>query len=177
MQTTQGFAMTLHALSITALAAATAAMLAAAPALAQDAEIDLTATGDAAAGETAFRQCQSCHVVVNADGETLAGRNARTGPNLYSVVGRVAGVVEDYRYSNIIMEAGEGGLVWDEAAFVAYLLDPTGYLQEVTGSNGRGKMSYRIRDEQDGIDLYAYLAQFSPIEETGEDTDGEASDS
>lgn len=46
---------------------ATAATLLATPVLA-----DGHATGDAAAGEAAFRQCISCHVVVNAEGETLA---------------------------------------------------------------------------------------------------------
>jgi cytochrome c len=134
------------------------------PALAQD--VDLTASGDAAAGEGAFRQCQSCHVVQNADGEVLAGRAARTGPNLYGVVGRTAGAVEDFRYSDIIVTAGEQGLVWDEADFVAYLLDPTGHLQEVTGENGRGKMSYRVRQEEDAVNLYAFLAQYGS-EDTG----------
>ncbi|KIT14876.1 c-type cytochrome [Jannaschia aquimarina] len=148
-----------------------AALLAAGPAFADaHTEIDLTATGDAAAGESAFRQCQSCHVVADPDGEVLAGRAARTGPNLYGVVGRVAGVVEDFRYSDIIVTAGEGGLVWDEANMVAYLLDPTGHLQEVTGENGRGKMSYRVRAEDDALNLYAFLAQFTAPEGTGEET-------
>lgn len=43
------------------------------------------ASGDAAAGEKAFRQCISCHVVQNEAGDTLAGRNAKTGPNLYGI--------------------------------------------------------------------------------------------
>jgi cytochrome c len=139
-------------------ALATGLALGAAPALAQDA--DLTATGDAAGGETAFRQCQSCHVVQNEDGEVLAGRAAQTGPNLYGVVGRTAGTVEGFRYSDIMVTAGEQGLIWDEDDFVAYLLDPTGHLQEVTGENGRGKMAYRVRQEEDATNLYAFLAQY-----------------
>jgi cytochrome c len=139
---------------------AAALVLAGAPALAQDAELDLTATGDVATGEAAFRQCQSCHVVVSPDGETLAGRNARTGPNLYGVVGRTAGVVEDYRYSDLMVAAGEQGMAYDEATMVAYLQDPTGYLQDFTGEGGRGKMTYRVRDAQDAVDLYAFLAQY-----------------
>jgi cytochrome c len=121
------------------------------------AEAHLAASGDVDAGERAFRQCQSCHVVVNDDGETLAGRRAMTGPNLYNVSGRTAGAIEDFRYSDLLETAGEQGVIYDEETFVAYLLDPTGYMQEVTGTDERGKMSYRVRDEQDAIDLYAYL--------------------
>lgn len=125
----------------------------------------VAATGDASAGEGEFRQCQSCHVVQTPDGETLAGRRAQTGPNLYGVAGRTAGMIEDFRYSDIMLLAGEQGVAWDEENFVAYLLDPTGHLQEVTGDGGRGKMSYRVRDEADAVNLYAYLAQFGTPEE------------
>ncbi len=128
-----------------------------APAFAESHGADLTATGDAAAGERAFRQCQSCHVVVNDEGETLAGRNARTGPNLYNIAGRTAGAIEDFRYSGLLEAAGEQGIIYDEATFVAYLQDPTGAMQELTGTNERGKMSYRVRKEEDAVNLYAYL--------------------
>ena len=138
-------------LSIAALA------LSAAPAFADG---HLAASGDAAEGEKAFRQCQSCHVVESPDGEVLAGRAAKTGPNLYGVVGRGYGEVEGYRYSDIMMKAGETDNVYDEANFVAYVQDPTGHLQEVTGDNGRGKMSYKVRKEEDAVNLYAFLAQF-----------------
>jgi len=117
----------------------------------------LAATGDAEAGERAFRQCQSCHVVVNDAGETLAGRAAKTGPNLYNIAGRTAGAQEDFRYSDLLIAAGEQGVIYDEATFVGYVQDPTGYMQEVTGTNERGKMSYRVRKEEDALDLYAYL--------------------
>lgn len=57
--------------------------------------------GDAAAGEEQFnRQCVACHVVADASGEVLAGRNAKTGPNLYGIAGRTLGAVEDFRYSD-----------------------------------------------------------------------------
>lgn len=68
------------------------------------------ASGDVAAGEEAFnRQCVACHVVVNDAGETLAGRNAQTGPNLYNVTGRGIGTVEDFRYSDGLIALGEAG--------------------------------------------------------------------
>ena len=116
-------------------------------------------SGDAEAGERGFRACQACHVVVNDAGETLAGRNARTGPNLYGVAGRAAGSIEDFRYSGSMAEAGEAGLVWDENAFAAYVQDPTGYLREyLDDGSARGKMAYKVRSAEDARDLYAYLA-------------------
>lgn len=139
-----------------AIAFATTALLAA-PAFADG---HLAASGDAAEGESAFRQCQSCHVVENADGEVLAGRAARTGPNLYGIVGRTAGTVEDFRYSDLAIAAGEAGMIYDEANFVAYVQDPTAHLREVSGESGRSKMSYKVRKEEDAINLYAFLAQF-----------------
>lgn len=144
------------------IAALTATVLAG-PALAEShGGMDFTATGDATAGEKAFKACQSCHVVVNAEGETLAGNKSKTGPNLYGVVGSVAGTVEGFRYSKVISQAGELGLRWDEANFVAYVQDPNAHLGafvEAAGEtpSGRSKMTYKLRKEQDGIDLYAFL--------------------
>lgn len=116
-------------------------------------------SGDAAAGEKAFRGCQACHVVVNDAGETLAGRNAKTGPNLYGVVNRSAGSVDGFRYSESMTAAGEAGLVWDEAAFTAYVQDPTGFLREYLDDSGaRGAMSYKVRKEADATNLYAFFA-------------------
>ena len=146
--------------------------LVAATTLAAPAFADGHASGDAAAGEKAFRQCISCHVVVNDEGETLAGRKAKTGPNLYGVAGRALGAIEDFKYSDIIMLAGEQGVVYDEANFVAYVQDPTGWLREVTGDNGRGKMSYKVRKEEDAVNLFAYLASLAPAPEAAEGTDG-----
>ncbi|KPP89251.1 MAG: monoheme cytochrome c [Rhodobacteraceae bacterium HLUCCA08] len=136
-------------------ALATAATLLAAPLLAQDAP-----TGDAAAGEEQFnRQCVTCHVVVNEAGETLAGRNARTGPNLYGMAGATIGAVADFRYSEALLALNAEGTTWDEDSFVAYVQDPTAWLREATGdSRARGLMSWRVREEQQARDIYAYLA-------------------
>ncbi|WP_147113499.1 cytochrome c family protein [Tateyamaria sp. syn59] len=141
-----------------AIAATTATL--AVPAFAQD-SVDLTATGDVAAGEAAFRQCISCHVVVDDAGETLAGRNARTGPNLYGIIGGKFGMVEDFRYSDINQAASEMDVVINEEVFVTYVQDPTGYLREITGDNGRSKMTYKVRKEEDAVNLYAYLASIA----------------
>lgn len=119
--------------------------------------------GDPEAGRTAFNQCQSCHVVVNEAGETLAGRSGRTGPNLYGVVGRQAGTVEGFRYGDSLVEAGNAGLVWDEDSMVAYLANPNTFLRGYLNNNrARGNMSFQVRSEATARDLYAFLATFSP---------------
>ena len=119
--------------------------------------------GDVAAGEEQFnRQCVTCHVVADADGNVLAGRAAKTGPNLYGVPGGQKGAVEGFRYGDALVELGEAGGVWTEEAFVAYVQDPTGYLREALDNRrARGKMSYQVREEQQAIDIYAYLATLS----------------
>ena len=143
----------------TFVAAAAFAVLAA-PAFA---DAHASSQGDAASGEEQFnRQCVACHVVQNADGEILAGRNAKVGPNLYGIAGRQIGSVEGFRYGDDIVELGEMGNVWVEESFVAYVQDPTGYLREaLENRRARGKMAYQVRDEGQAYDLYAYLATFA----------------
>lgn len=120
------------------------------------------ATGDAAAGEAAFRQCIACHVVVNDAGETLAGRNGRQGPNLYAVSGRAIGSIDGFRYSPGLTALNEAGLEWDQDSFVAYVQDPTGYIREASGdASARGAMAFRVRSEGDALNLYAYLASLA----------------
>lgn len=121
-------------------------------------------TGDAAAGEAAFRACAACHNVVNEAGDVLAGRpNMRTGPNLYAQMGEVFGGIEDFRWSPGIQALNEAGVVLTEENFVAYIQDPTGFIQEQTGDSSlRGAMAaQRLRSEEDGANLYAYLLSLS----------------
>jgi cytochrome c len=123
------------------------------------------AQGDAEKGKALFNKCQTCHVVVNPAGETLAGRNAKTGPNLYNVVGKAAGAVEGFKYGTGLVKGKEMGLVWDEANFVAYLNNPNGFLREFTGDKGvRGNMSFQVKKEDEAKDLYAFLTSLNPAE-------------
>lgn len=135
------------------IAALTATIALALPAYAETA-------GDAAAGEKAFRQCKSCHTIASAD-ETIV-RGGRTGPNLYGLPGRVAGSVEDFRYSDLLVTAGEQGVTWDADSFAGYVQDPTAWLNETTGESGRGKMTFKVRKAEDAQDLWAYLVSVSP---------------
>jgi len=126
------------------LITATAAMLAlAAPALAE---------GDAAAGEKEFRKCKSCHMIESPAGESIV-KGGRVGPNLYGIIGRTAGTVEDFRYGEALAAKGEEGLVWDEENIVEYMKDPAEFI------GGRSKMTFKLR--KGGEDVAAYLATFS----------------
>jgi cytochrome c len=131
----------------TILIAAFATLAAAAPALAE---------GDAAKGESEFKKCKACHMIVADDGTEIQ-KGGKTGPNLYGVVGRAAGAVEDFKYSDVMEEAGEKGLVWTEETLVAYLPDPTKFLEEFSGDDkGKSKMTFKLAKGAE--DIAAYLA-------------------
>ena len=142
---------------------AAAAALLAAPAFAQGIDMSVF-QGDPAAGEEAFnRQCATCHVVVTPEGETLAGRNSKTGPNQYGLAYSLIGHEEDFDYSDAILQLHEAGERWTEEKFVGYVQDPTGWLREATDDRrARGKMAYKVRSEEDAHNLWAYFASISP---------------
>jgi cytochrome c len=139
-----------------------ALILWAVPVVAQDAP-----TGDAANGAVLFaRQCTTCHLIADADGQVLAGRAARTGPNLFGLAGRPVASIAGFAYGDSLELVGETGLIWDEAAFVAYAQDPTDWLRAVLADRrARSKMAFRVRSEAEARDLYAYLATFPAASE------------
>lgn len=128
--------------------------LMAAPALAQDIE----------AGKKTFNQCQTCHVVANEAGEILAGKAAKTGPNLYGLPGRVAGTQADFKgYGDSLVALGASGFTWNEADFVAYVQDPAKFLKEKTGDDkARSKMSFKLKKPEDAANVWAFIASLSP---------------
>lgn len=114
------------------------------------------AEGDAAAGEKVFKKCKACHVVDS-------DKN-KVGPSLQNVMGRTAGTMEGFKYSKAMVEAGEGGLVWNEETVGEYVKDPKGYIKG-------NKMSFAgLKKEADVANVIAYLKQFSP-EEAGEEAE------
>jgi len=136
-------------ITLTAIALASLA----APTLAQDIE----------AGAKVFNQCQTCHVVQNEAGEVLAGKNAKTGPNLYGMPGRVVGSYPEFKYGESIVAVGATGKVWDEASFVAYVQDPAAWLKETLGdTKAKSKMAYKLKKPEDAANVWAYIASLSP---------------
>jgi cytochrome c len=109
------------------------------------------AEGDAAKGEKEFNKCKACHMIANGD-ETIV-RGGRVGPNLYGVIGRVMGSVEDYRYSDGLEARAEAGEIWTEEKLAEYVKDPGAFI------DGRSKMTFKLR--KGGEDVAAYLATFS----------------
>jgi cytochrome c len=101
---------------------------------------------DAAAGEKVFAVCKACHQI----GETA---KSAVGPVLNGVIGRKAGTLAGYAYSDANKNSG---LTWDEPTFREYIKDPRA---KVPGT----KMIYAgLKDEQKVSDLLAYLKQYGP---------------
>lgn len=101
---------------------------------------------DAAAGEKVFTKCKACHV---ADED-----KNKVGPSLKGVIGRTAGTHEGFKYSPAMIEAGKGGLVWDDAKLTTYLHDPKG---TVKGT----KMAFPgLKKDDEVANVIAYLKQF-----------------
>lgn len=99
-------------------------------------------------GAKVFKKCAACHKV----GE---GAKNATGPILNGIIGEKAGIVEGFKFSNAMIEAGEKGLVWDATTLDAYLADPKGY---VPGN----KMSFAgLKKAEDRAAVIAYLSTFS----------------
>ncbi|MGX0877550.1 cytochrome c [Roseovarius sp. MBR-154] len=112
---------------------------------------------DAERGEQIFRDCRTCHSVIDETGQPVV-RGGRTGPNLYGVIGRHAGSVPGFHYSSSMETAGQSGLRWNEADFVIYVKDATAFLRDyLDDPEARGKMAYKLRDTQKARDVWAYL--------------------
>lgn len=120
------------------------------------------AAGDAEAGAKVFNKCQTCHVVANEAGEVLAGKNAKTGPNLYGIVGRAAGTYPEFKYGESIVALGASGYTWTEADIVTYVADPAAFLKDKLGDDkAKSKMSFKLKNETEAADVAAFLATFS----------------
>ena len=106
------------------------------------------AEGDAAAGANVFKKCASCHAV----GE---GAKNKVGPELNELFGRVAGTAPDVKYSQAMIDAGAGGLVWSSETLHHFLTKPKDFVKGT-------KMSFPGLKEQADIDnIVAYLQTFS----------------
>jgi len=107
------------------------------------------AAGDADAGAKVFKRCASCHAV----GE---GAKNKVGPELNELFGRTAGTLPDYKYSQAMIDAGAGGLVWAPETLGPYLHDPKAH---VPGT----KMAFPgLKKDEEVENVIAYLGTFSP---------------
>jgi cytochrome c len=135
------------------LTTAAAVLALAAPAFAES-----HSAGDAEKGEKAFKKCKACHMIVSPDGDTIM-KGGKTGPNLYGIIGRVAGSVEGFKYGAGLKDAAEAEFVWTEDALSEYITDPKKWL-DAQGFAKKSKMSFKMKKDQ--ADVSAYLAANSP---------------
>jgi cytochrome c len=101
-------------------------------------------TGDPDAGRRVFTKCMSCHVVAE-------GQN-RVGPSLYGIVGRQAGSIEGFRYSDA---NANSGITWTEPVMFAYLEKPQEFIR------GTSMAFPGLPVAQDRADVIAYIKRES----------------
>lgn len=100
------------------------------------------AAGDAEAGKEIFaKKCAACHTVE-------AGKN-KMGPTLAGVVGRKAGAVDGYSYSEPLKSSGKS---WDEATLDAWIKEPKAVIP------GTKMIFPGIPADADRANVVAYLA-------------------
>jgi glucose/arabinose dehydrogenase len=100
------------------------------------------------AGQAYFaNNCASCHTVDK-------NLSSRAGPGLYRVVGRKAGSVPGYNYSDALVHAGAGGKAWTRADLDVFLADPA---KAVPGTT----MPVAVPDKGERAALIDYLASLT----------------
>ena len=115
------------------------------------------AEGDVEKGEKAFKKCKACHKIEDGDGNVIY-KGGKTGPNLYGVIGRVAGSA-DFKYKDGLKDANAAGFVWTEESLAEYVKDPKKWLG-AQGFAKKSSMSFKLK--KGGEDVAAYLASVAP---------------
>jgi cytochrome c len=119
-------------------------------------------SGDAAAGKDVFRKCMACHRI---------GPDAKNavGPVMNGVIGRQAGTIPGFGYSELNQSAGKAGLIWDEKLIFEYLADPSAFLKKFLTDKGQAdkatgatRMVFKLADETERRNVIAYIKEFSP---------------
>jgi cytochrome c len=102
------------------------------------------AAGDPAKGKAAFvRQCAICHTTEN-------GGDNRFGPNLFGIVGRTAGTMPGFTYTNAFKNRAKWE--WTEDAIGSWMMFPS------TMVPGTAMGVFQGIADRDRDDLVAYLA-------------------
>jgi cytochrome c len=101
----------------------------------------LLAIGDLGHGEKVFKKCSACHMIAS------GGKNM-IGPNLWSVIGRTAGSVNDYKYSKAMIAYGKE---WTFEEMNSYLIKPQAYIKGT-------KMAFAgLRKEKDRASVILFM--------------------
>ena len=101
----------------------------------------LLAMGDLGHGEKGFKKGTACHQIAS-DGKNMIG------PNLWSVIGRTAGSVSDYKYSKAMIAYGKE---WTFEEMNSYLIKPQAYVKGT-------KMAFAgLRKEKDRASVILFM--------------------
>ncbi len=112
------------------------------------------AQGNADKGKKVYRKCAVCHAIG-------PGAKNKVGPSLNGILGRKAGTVEGFKYSEANKEAGANGWVWTEEVLLKYLENPR---KAMPGN----RMAFAgLKLEQDRLDLVAYIKTFKESKANG----------
>lgn len=125
--------------------AAPAADAAAAPAAAGDLAA-MIAAADVAKGKTLFLQCRACHSL-NPESEP-----GKIGPTLYGVIGRAAGSVPGFAYSDAVAKSGK---TWSVEDINHWIEKPSEFLP------GNKMVFIGLKNPQDRANVIAYIQQES----------------
>jgi cytochrome c len=99
--------------------------------------------GDPAVGKRQFAPCTSCHSIE-------ADAPDKIGPSLHSIVGRKAGSLPGFSYSEAMQKSG---IVWDEHLLDAYIKQPSAVVP------GNKMAFFGVKNDQARADIIAYLKE------------------
>jgi cytochrome c len=98
------------------------------------------ARGDTIAGRSAFeKHCTGCHAL----------DHEKTGPRLAGVVGRRAGTVAGFQYSDAVKKSA---VVWNEAVLDKWLIDPETVIPDTD-------MAFRLDNPVERAAIIAFLKE------------------
>ena len=100
---------------------------------------------DPVRGAREFQRCYACHSVDPEENMNLQG------PSLFRIVGRSAGAISRFEYSDALKRKGAEGWVWDVRTLERFIADPEGVIP------GTSMSAAPVRDAQDRADIVAYL--------------------
>ena len=92
-------------------------------------------------GEKIYKKCGTCH-------NPQKDSKSKVGPNLWNVIGRTAGSVSDYKYSNAMVAYAKE---WSFEEMNSYLIKPQAYIKGT-------KMAFAgLRKEKDRASVILYM--------------------